>query len=75
MTNFFTYDIETQKTGRARPYVFCFYGLGKLASRYDRNLTPDEIQKSKNDTIAFGGDKCGLKALDFCLKLKGENEN
>ena len=26
----------------------------------------------KKDTIAFDGDDCVSKALDFCLKLKGE---
>ena len=72
LINFFTYDLETQNTDRARPYAFCFYRLGKLSGRYDRDLTPDELENCKKDTIAFDGDNCVEKALDFCLKLKGK---
>ena len=66
------YDLETHNTDRARPYVFCFYRLSKLAGRYDRDLTPDELEKCRKDTIAFDGDNCVEKALGFCLKLKRE---
>ena len=72
LTNFIVYDLETYSTDRARPYVFCFYRLSKLAGKYNRDLTPNELEKSKKDTIAFDGDNCVEKALDFCLKLKGE---
>ena len=70
LTNFITYDLETHNTDRARPYVFCFYRLSKLAGRYNRDLTKDEIEKCKKDTIALDGENCVEKALDFCLKLK-----
>ena len=72
LTNFIAYDLETHNTHSARPYVFCFYRLSKLAGRYNRDLTLDEIEKCKKDTIAFDGDNCVSKASDFCLKLKGE---
>ena len=72
LTNFITYDLEKYYTDRARPYVFCFYGLSKPAGRYNRDLSRDETDKCKKDTIAFDGDVCVEKALDFCLKLKGE---
>ena len=72
LSNFIVYDLETHKTDRARPHVFCFYRLSKLAGRYNRDLTKDEMEKSKKDIIAFDGDNCVEKALDFCLKLKGE---
>ena len=72
MTNIIVYDLETYNTDRARPYVFCFHRLSKLAARYNRDLTRDEIEKCKKDTIAFDGDSCVSKALDFCLKLKSE---
>ena len=72
MTNFIVYDLETHYTDRAGPYVFCFYRLSKLARRYNRDLTSDEIDKCKKDTTTFDGDNCVEKALDFCLKLKGE---
>ena len=70
LTNFFVYDLETHNTDRARPYVFCFYRLSKLAGRYNRDLTPSELEKCRKDTTAFDGDNCVEKALDFCLKLK-----
>ena len=47
LTNFIVDDLETHNTDRARPYVFCFHRLSKLAGRYNRNLTHDEIQKCK----------------------------
>ena len=72
LTNFIVYDIETYNTVRARPYVFSFYRLSKLAGRYNRDLTPSKLEKCREDTIAFEGNDCVEKALDFCLKLKGE---
>ena len=51
---------------------FVFFRLSKLAGRYNRDLTLDEREKCKKETIAFDGDNCVSKALDFCLKLKGE---
>ena len=72
LTNFIVYDIETHNTDRARPYVFSFYRLSKLSGRYNRDLNPNELEKCRKDTIAFDGDDCVEKALDFCLKLKGE---
>ena len=35
-------------------------------------MNPSELDKCRNDTIVFDGDDCIEKALDFCLKLKGE---
>ena len=49
-----------------------FYRLSKIAGRYKRDPTSEELQKSINDTIAFSGDDCINKALDYCLKLKEE---
>ena len=72
LTNFIVYDLEKLITDGARPHVFCFYRLSKLAGRYNRDLTPDELNKARKDTIAFDGDNCVEKALDFCLKLKSD---
>ena len=72
LTNFIIYDIETHNIDRATPYCFSFYRLSKLAGKYERDLTPYELEKCKKDTIVFDGDACVEKALDFCLKLKGE---
>ena len=52
--------------------MYFFYRIGKLAGRYNGDLTNDVKQKCKKDTIAFDGDNCVEKALDFCLKLRRE---
>ena len=72
LTNFVTYDPETHKTDRTRPYVFCSVRLSNLAGRYDPDLTLYETEKCKKGTIAFDGDSCVTNVLYFCLKLKGE---
>ena len=46
--------------------------MSKLAGECDRDLTPYVIDKCKKDTTPFDGDKCVQIALDFCLKLEGE---
>ena len=65
-------DLETHNTDRARRYVFTFCRLSKLAGRYNRDLTLEEKKKCKKDTIAFYGDNCVEKVLNFRLKLKGD---
>ena len=72
LTKFIVYDLETHNTDRVRPYVLRFYRLCKLAGKCNRDLTHDEKQKYKMVTIAFDGDKCVEKSLNFCLNLKGE---
>ena len=49
-----------------------FYRLSEIAGRYERDPTQEELQKSIDDTIAFAGDNCIGNALDFLLKLRGE---
>ena len=72
LTNFIVYDLETYSADRAHPYNMTFYRLSKIAGRYERDPTQEELQKSYNNTIAFSGDNCINDALDYCLKLKGE---
>ena len=72
LTIFIVYDLETHNTNRARPYNMTFYRLSKIAGRYSRDPTPKELQKSIDDSIAFSGDNCINNALDYLLKLKGE---
>ena len=72
LTNFIVCDLETHITDRTRPYVFCFYRLSKLAGRYDRDLTPNELEKRRKDISAFDGDNCVSKTLDFSLKIEVE---
>ena len=72
LNNFIVYDLETHSTDRARPYCISFYRLSKLAGRYNRDLNPSELDKCRKDTIVFDGDDCINNALDYLLKLKGE---
>ena len=65
MTNFIVYDLETHNTDRARPYCISFHRLGKTAGRYNRDLTPYELEKCKKDAIVFDGDNCVYNALYF----------
>ena len=67
-------DLETHKTDRAKPYCISFYRSSKLAGRYNRDLTPYEIDKCKKETLTFDGSKFVSRALDFCLKLKREEK-
>ena len=41
LTNFIVYDLGIHNTDRARPYVFCFHRLSKLAGGYNRDLKFD----------------------------------
>ena len=72
LTTFITYDSEKHSTHRARPSVFCFYRLIKIAGKYDRDPRLYKIDKCIEDTIAFDGGCCVTNALDFCLKTKRE---
>ena len=72
LSNFIVYDLETHNTDRARPCNMTFYRLSKIAGRYERDPTFEELQKSIDDTIAFSGDNCINNALDYLLKFKGE---
>ena len=72
LSNFIVYDLETHNTNRARPYNMTFYRLSKIAGRCNRDPTPQELKKSIDDTIAFSGNDCINNALDYLLKLKGE---
>ena len=44
LTNFVVYDLETYNTDRAPPYNMTFYRLSKIAGRYHRDPTPEEIK-------------------------------
>ena len=46
--------------------------MSKIAAKYIRDLTQEEIDWCIKDTIVFSGDKCVSNAVDFVLKFKGE---
>ena len=66
------YDLETHKTDRVRPYCTSFLHLSKLAGRYNRDLSQYETEKCDKDNFVLDGDECIIKALDFLLKMEGE---
>ena len=49
-----------------------FYRLGKIAGRYERDHTQEELEKSIIDTLSFESDNCVGNALNFLLKFKAE---
>ena len=65
MTNFIVYDLKTHNTNRIRPYCISFYRLSKIAGRHNRDLTPHEAEKCKNDPIVFDRNNCVGNALAF----------
>ena len=72
LTNFNVFDLETLNTDRAKPYDMTFYRISKIAGRYERDPTQEELKKSINDTFSFEGDNCIGDVLDFLKKFKGE---
>ena len=72
LSDFIVYDLETLNTDRTKPHNMTFYRKRKLAGRYRQDPSQDELEISIKDTIAFAGDKCISNALDYCLKLKGD---
>ena len=68
------YDLKTHISDRAIPYCISFYRLGKIAGRYNRNLSKYDSEKFKikKKKFVFDGDDCVTKALGFLLKLKGD---
>ena len=75
LTNCIVYDLETHNTDRVRPYNRTFYGLNNLAGRYNRDLTPHEIDKCEKDTLVFDGDNCVSNASDILLKFNERKVN
>ena len=52
-TNFFEDDLETHNTDRAEPYNKSFYLLNKLATKYNRDLTTNEIEKNVRKILLY----------------------
>ena len=46
--------------------------MSKIAGRYERNPTQKELKKSIDDTSSIVGGNCIGNALDFLLKVEGE---
>ena len=45
LNNVCVYDIETYKKDRAIPYAIRFYPVSKIVSKWNRDLSQDEINK------------------------------
>ena len=48
------------------------YRLGKIANKYNRELTNGDYQKCKKDTIVFEGTECISKMSEWLVTPKGE---
>ena len=44
LTNFILYDLETHNTDRTKPYNMTFNRLSKIAGRYERYRTQEELR-------------------------------
>ena len=72
LTIYIVYNLKTHITDRSRTYNMTFFRLSKSRGRYNRDLTPSEIEKCKKYTLVIDGDKCVSKVLHFLLKFRGE---
>ena len=63
LTNLVVYDLETLNTDRVKPYNLTFYRINKIAGRYARHLSLEELKKSINDTLSLVCDTCVGNAL------------
>ena len=70
LTKFIAYDLETHNTDKTRPYDMTLYRLGKLAGRYNRDLTTYEYDKGKNDTSVFAG--LYYRIFRFFIKIQAK---
>ena len=66
------YDLETFNTDRAIPYCVSLYRVSKISRRYNRDLTKEEYEKCKNDTVVYKGTSCINQMLDNIITMKGE---
>ena len=67
LTNFFVYDLETRNTDRPKHYNMTCYRLGKLALKFNCDLTPYEKEKCLKNNLVFDRDNCISNALDFFI--------
>ena len=74
LSHFIVYNFETRNTDRARPNAISFYRSSKNFGRYERDQFDEELDKCRTDAVVLDGDKCVETALDFCLKLKGDEQ-
>ena len=72
LNNVIVYDIETYNKDRAVPYAIGFYPVSKIVSKWDRDLTQDEIDKCLNDVRIFEGENCISDMFKRLQNLKGE---
>ena len=72
LTNTVVYDLETFNKNRAVLFCSCIYKLSKFSSKYHRDISEQEYQKSLNDCFVFKGTDCNNEMLDHVLSFKGE---
>ena len=65
-------DLETFNTNGVVSYAFGLYKLSKISSKFHRDKTQREHEKSTNDCVVFKGTDCYNDMLDHTLEFKGE---
>ena len=68
------YDLETSDKDWAVPHFSFIYKPRKIFSKYYRDISEKEYQKSLNNCIVFEGTNCINEMLDHVLGQKGERE-
>ena len=58
------YGLETYIRDRVVPYCNCIKKLSKNSSKYHRDTTEKQKQKSLNDCVVFKGSDCNNETLD-----------
>ena len=73
VTNVCLYDIETFNRDRAIPYAIGYFPISKMGiSKYNRDLTKEEIEKYLNEVRIFDGEDCITKMFEKLRAVKGE---
>ena len=72
MNNVCVYDIDTYNKDRAILYAIGIYPVSKLVSKWNRDLTQDEIDKCLIDVRLFEGENCITELFERLRLLKGE---
>ena len=71
--NICVYDIETFNRDRAVPYAIGYFPVSKMGiSKYNRDLTKEEIDKYLDNVRIFDGEDCITRMFEKLRDLKGE---
>ena len=56
--------LETFNRDRAVPHAVGFYRVSKILDKFDRDLTNDDIEKNKSNTVVMENEDCMSQTFD-----------